>query len=161
MKGYHNAQVNGNKQQRDFTIKIKLKDVNGAKMIEHTVLGENVVIKEPNTRSHVDSAVQDTAHKEVKESDKFKKIPEDFVFSASHVLADTFLGPGNKKALNLLITSQDYNVKEMGKAEKNLRATMEDIEDEMKAAYNADFATFDIQITSQIYLKMNYLKQLI
>jgi hypothetical protein len=48
------------------------------------------------------------------------------LFESAHILADEFLGSGYKEALNLLVTSQEYNRKTMAGAEKEVKKEVKD-----------------------------------
>jgi hypothetical protein len=113
---------------------------------EFSTTGYNLVIKEPNTRGKTESINQKEANKALK--NKIKQPAKPVQFHAAHILADTFLGSGYKEALNLVTTSGDYNVRTMGKAERDLVGELKDFEQKQKVTNSDNYITFDITVTA-------------
>lgn len=70
---------------------------------------------------------------------KFEHLKGEQKFDSAHILADWFGGSGYKEALNLLVTSAEYNRIVMGGAEKNI---VKDIKNKSEDSF------FDLSVTA-------------
>lgn len=115
-------------------------------MVRQQTIGNNLVTKEPGSRSHTDSSNQVSTNEAI---EHLKKNPvEQIEFNASHILADQFLGSGYKVALNLVTASGNYNKETMRQAEDRLTLALNRTEKIYKDRNSENYITFDIKVTA-------------
>ncbi|SIS59977.1 hypothetical protein SAMN05421786_101416 [Chryseobacterium ureilyticum] len=103
---YHYAPVAHHAGVRDFVITFKLLE---GRKVSQTFVGKNLALKLKGTRGVVVSA------------GKLAQEDYDIELNSAHGIADWFMGSGYKKALNLILTSKEFNQQTMKKAETQLQ----------------------------------------
>lgn len=143
------VEVDGKKEERNFESSIEMLEAakNGANA-KQTTIGENLVLKTPATRGKTDSADSEKAMESLDSAGKLQDQNSDLKFNASHVLADMFLGSGYKSALNLVITSAEYNQKTMRGAEDLIKGKLKKLEERYKKKNEDNYISFDLQVSA-------------
>lgn len=103
---YHYAAVAHQAGVRDFDITFKLLE---GRMVSQTFAGKNLALKLKGTRGVVVS------------SGKLAQKDYAIELNSAHGIADWFMGSGYRKALNLILTSKEFNQETMKKAETQLQ----------------------------------------
>lgn len=80
---------------------------------------------------------------------KFEHLKEEQKFDSAHILADWFGGSGYKEALNLVVTSAEYNRVVMGGAEKNIARDIKNKSEDSLFDLSVS-ATWDVLSDSEI-----------
>jgi hypothetical protein len=96
----------------DFITAIAFGEVGGADTLNQSSQGNNLRVKESGTRGRTVS------------SGGLRSDDGGFPLHSAHLIADWFSGSGFGAAGNLVLTSPNYNLKEMGDVEKNVFAAI-------------------------------------
>lgn len=129
---YHYAKEAHEYGQQDFTIIIGIEDV-ANRNVNHVNTGTNLVLKKVGTRGLTVPA------------GKLGEYNYGLKLNSAHVLGDQFLGSGTTEGLNLILTSDQFNKKTMGDAEKDIQGQILEKMEENKDK----FVTFDLTVESK------------
>lgn len=117
--------------QQDFSIIIGIEDVTNRR-VNHINAGTNLVLKKVGTRGLTIPA------------GKLGEYNYGLKLNSAHVLGDQFSGSGYQQGLNLILTSDKFNKRIMGDAEKDIQGQIL----EKMIEYNDKFVTFDLIVNS-------------
>ncbi len=101
-------------------------------LVQQSTRGSNLVLSPPGDRGQTHSFGELTA-------DATRVTGPQH---SAHLLADQFMGSGYKDALNLVLTSANYNTQVMGGAERAIRAVIQGHLNQ----FSDDLITFDLQV---------------
>jgi hypothetical protein len=106
--------------------------------VAQSVNGNNLVLKEPGTRGVTQQAYKPENIIPIEEIKEGKK-----GLNSAHMLADEFMGPGYRNALNLISTSDQFNKKEMGSAETTIASAIKQLERQI-----GETLLFDLKVSA-------------